>query len=60
MLDAGERVQVIDARARSYLSRQQHIMDGATWRDPERIGALRDAGFGAPPPPRRRQRTPIA
>jgi len=37
MLDAGEPVQVIDARPRSYLSRQQDIMDGATWRDPERI-----------------------
>jgi Fe-Mn family superoxide dismutase len=37
MLDAGERVQVIDARPRSYISRQQDIMEGATWRDPERI-----------------------
>jgi Fe-Mn family superoxide dismutase len=37
MLDAGERVQVIDARPRSYVSRQQDIMEGATWRDPERI-----------------------
>lgn len=37
MLDAGERVQVIDARPRSYISRQQDIMEGATWRDPERV-----------------------
>jgi Fe-Mn family superoxide dismutase len=37
MLDAGQRVQVIDARPRSYISRQQDIMEGAVWRDPERI-----------------------
>src|SRR5262245_15097655 len=37
MLDAGERVQVIDARPRSYMSRQGDIMDGAVWRDPERL-----------------------
>ena len=37
MLDAGERVQVIDARPSSYISRQQDIMEGATWRDPERL-----------------------
>jgi len=37
ILDAGERVQVIDARPRSYISRQQDIMEGATWRDPERL-----------------------
>jgi len=37
MLDSGERVQIIDARPRSYISRQQDIMDGAVWRDPERI-----------------------
>jgi len=37
MLDAGERVQVIDARPRSYMSRQGDIMDGAVWRDPERM-----------------------
>src|SRR4029453_1829400 len=33
----GEPVQIIDARPRSYISRQQDIMDGAVWRDPERI-----------------------
>jgi len=37
MLDAGRPVQVIDARPRSYISRQQDIMDGAVWRDPERF-----------------------
>jgi superoxide dismutase, Fe-Mn family len=37
MMDAGERVQVIDARPRSYISRQQDIMEGAVWRDPERL-----------------------
>ncbi len=37
MLDAGKPVQIIDARPRSYISRQQDIMDGAVWRDPERI-----------------------
>ena len=37
MLDSGEPVQIIDARPRSYISRQQDIMDGAVWRDPERI-----------------------
>ena len=38
MLDGGQPVQIIDARPRSYISRQQDIMDGAVWRDPERIG----------------------
>ena len=37
MLDSGEPVQIIDARPRSYVSRQQDIMDGAVWRDPEQI-----------------------
>jgi superoxide dismutase, Fe-Mn family len=37
MLDSGEPVQVIDARPRAYISRQQDIMDGAVWRDPERL-----------------------
>src|SRR5882724_2324478 len=37
MLDSGEPVQIIDARPRSYISRQQDIMDGAVWRDPERV-----------------------
>ncbi len=37
MLDAGQSVQVIDARPRHYFSRDTDIMDGAVWRDPERI-----------------------
>ena len=37
MLDAGQPVQVIDARPRHYRSRQSDIMDGAMWRDPERV-----------------------
>jgi superoxide dismutase, Fe-Mn family len=36
-LAAGERVQVIDVRPRHFVSRQQDIAQGATWRDPERI-----------------------
>jgi superoxide dismutase, Fe-Mn family len=36
-LDAGKTVQVIDARPKHFVSRQQDIMEGATWRDPERI-----------------------
>ena len=38
MLDAGHPVQIIDARPRSYIARQGDIMDGAVWRDPERVG----------------------
>jgi Fe-Mn family superoxide dismutase len=37
MLDAGKSVQVIDARPRHYMSRATEIMDGAVWRDPDRI-----------------------
>jgi Fe-Mn family superoxide dismutase len=37
MIDSGTSVQVIDARPRHYLSRQQDIMEGAVWRDPDRI-----------------------
>ena len=37
MLDAGKPVQVIDARPRHYVSRTQDIMEGATWRDPDRV-----------------------
>jgi Fe-Mn family superoxide dismutase len=37
MLDAGERVQIIDARPRHYTARSQDIMEGARWRDPERL-----------------------
>jgi superoxide dismutase, Fe-Mn family len=37
MLDAGKPVQLIDARPRHYVSRTQDIIEGATWRDPERV-----------------------
>jgi superoxide dismutase, Fe-Mn family len=37
MLDSGQRVQLIDARPRHYVTRTQDIIDGATWRDPERV-----------------------
>ncbi len=37
MLDAGKPVQFIDARPRHYVSRTQDIIEGATWRDPERV-----------------------
>ena len=35
--DAGKPVQLIDARPRHFVSRQQDIADGVTWRDPERL-----------------------
>ena len=38
MLDAGEPMQFIDARPRHYASRTQDIIEGAVWRDPERVG----------------------
>src|SRR5438132_1509996 len=37
MLDTGKPVQIIDARPRHSMSRQQDIMDGATWRDPDLV-----------------------
>ena len=37
MLDAGEEVQIIDARPRHYSTRAEDIMEGAVWRDPERL-----------------------
>ena len=37
MLEAGERVQIIDARPRHFVSRTQDIMEGAVWRDPDRV-----------------------
>jgi Fe-Mn family superoxide dismutase len=37
VLDAGKPVQVIDVRPRHYVSRTQDIMEGAVWRDPERV-----------------------
>jgi Fe-Mn family superoxide dismutase len=37
MIESGKPVQLIDARPRHSASRQQEIMDGATWRDPDRL-----------------------
>jgi len=37
MLRSGQKVQVIDARPRHYMAKATDIMDGAVWRDPERI-----------------------
>ena len=37
MLDTGKPVQIIDTRPRHYSTRAQGIMEGATWRDPERV-----------------------
>lgn len=37
MLDAGTPVQIVDARPRYYFSRGLEMMDGAVWRDPERV-----------------------
>ena len=35
--DAGQRVQIIDTRPRHYSTRAHDIVEGAVWRDPERI-----------------------
>ena len=37
MLDAGKPVQVIDARPWAAVAREPQIMQGATWRDPDRV-----------------------
>jgi len=37
MLDAGKPLQLIDARPKHYVSRTQDMIEGATWRDPERL-----------------------
>ena len=37
MLDGGAAVQFVDARPRHYVSRTRDIIEGATWRDPERL-----------------------
>ena len=37
MLDSGQSVQVIDARPRHSVTKQPDIMDGARWRDPDRV-----------------------
>jgi len=37
MLEAGEPVQLVDARPRHFVSRQGDIAEGATWHDPDRV-----------------------
>jgi Fe-Mn family superoxide dismutase len=37
MLDSGIKVQIIDTRPRHYTTRAQDMMEGAVWRDPERL-----------------------
>jgi Fe-Mn family superoxide dismutase len=37
MLKSGKCVQVIDVRPRHYITKATDIMDGAVWRDPERL-----------------------
>jgi superoxide dismutase, Fe-Mn family len=37
MLQSGEQVQIIDTRPRHYTTRAQDIVEGAVWRDPERV-----------------------
>jgi len=37
MLDGGKHVQIVDARPKHYFSRMPDIMDGAVWRDPDRM-----------------------
>ena len=37
MLSSGQRLQIIDTRPRHYSTRAQDIVEGAVWRDPERI-----------------------
>ena len=37
LLDSGAPVQIIDTRPRHYSTRAQDMMEGAVWRDPERL-----------------------
>lgn len=37
MLDAGKPVQIFAVRPQHYVSRTQDIIEGAVWRDPERV-----------------------
>ena len=43
LLDAGRKVQFIDARPRHYVSRTQDIIEGATWQDPEKVDEWKQA-----------------
>ena len=37
MMADGKTVQIVDARPRHFVSRTQDIMEGAVWRDPDRV-----------------------
>jgi Fe-Mn family superoxide dismutase len=37
MLEAGKAVQFIDARPRHFVSRTRDMIEGAVWRDPDRV-----------------------
>jgi Fe-Mn family superoxide dismutase len=37
MLSLGEKVQIIDTRPKHYATKAHEIMEGAVWRDPERV-----------------------
>jgi len=37
MLKSGTSVQIIDTRPKHYTTKAQDIMEGAVWRDPERL-----------------------
>ena len=37
MMETGQPMQLIDARPRHYISRTQDIIEGAVWKDPERV-----------------------
>ena len=37
MIESGKPVQIIDTRPRHYSTRAHEIMQGAVWRDPERV-----------------------
>jgi Fe-Mn family superoxide dismutase len=37
MLDSGTPIQIIDARPKHFTARAQDMMEGAVWRDPERV-----------------------
>jgi superoxide dismutase, Fe-Mn family len=37
MLAEGQKIQIIDTRPRHYSTRAQDMMEGAVWRDPEKL-----------------------
>ena len=45
MLAEGKPLQLIDTRPKHFVSRQQDIAEGVTWRDPERVGRVDGRAF---------------